>query len=290
MTGGAGNDVYITSSASDVIVEAAGGGNDTVQTTGSYNLGAELENVRIMTDGAINVIGNTLNNYLYAGGGDNVLNGSTGSDTVSYIFAGAAVSVNLGLAGAQATGGSGNDSYVSIESVVGSNFADTLTGSTLANFIDGAQGADMLAGGAGADNFVFNNLLGSDTITDFVSGSDKLRIGQAGIAVGDGDTVVEGAVTLAGPGGFANSAEYVVVTADIAGSITTASAAARIGSATSSYAIGRKALFMVDNGSTSALYLFTAADADAAVEANELTLLATLTGTASTTGDLVFGG
>jgi hypothetical protein len=47
---------------------------------------------------------------------------------------------------------------------------------------------------------------------------------------------------------------------------------------------------MVDNGVDSALYLFSAADADAAVETAELTLLATLTGTGSTTtGDLIFG-
>ena len=49
-------------------------------------------------------------------------------------------------------------------------------------------------------------------------------------------------------------------------------------------------LFAVDNGSGSAAYLFTAADANATVGAAELTLLAALSNTAATlTGDWVFG-
>jgi hypothetical protein len=49
-------------------------------------------------------------------------------------------------------------------------------------------------------------------------------------------------------------------------------------------------LFMVDNGSSSALYLFTSAGADALVSSSELALLATLTGTPATgTADLLFG-
>ena len=44
------------------------------------------------------------------------------------------------------------------------------------------------------------------------------------------------------------------------------------------------------NGAGSALYLFNALDADAQVEAGELTLLASLTATpATTTADLLFG-
>jgi hypothetical protein len=48
---------------------------------------------------------------------------------------------------------------------------------------------------------------------------------------------------------------------------------------------------MVDNGTDSALYLFSSLDTDALVEAGELTLLATLAGTGNTTtGDILFGG
>lgn len=137
---------------------------------------------------------------------------------------------------------------------------------------------------------MLNSLVGSDTIADFRSGTDKIRVSMQGIRVGDGDAVVEGALSRAGPGGFSPDAELVVITGNIAGSITASSAAAKIGSASSAYAAGAKALFAVDNGSASKLYLFTSAGDDATVSAAELKLLASLTGTPATAvGDYVFG-
>jgi hypothetical protein len=109
------------------------------------------------------------------------------------------------------------------------------------------------------------------------------------LRVGDGDLLVEGAVTRSAPGGFLASAELVVFSANVA-SFSTAAAAAAIGSATSAYAVGHTALFALDSGAGSALFLFTSADGNAGVSASELALLATLSGTASTAvGDYVFG-
>jgi hypothetical protein len=102
--------------------------------------------------------------------------------------------------------------------------------------------------------------------------------------------LLEGAVTVAGPGGFGPGAEFVLVTRNITGALTAASASAAIGSATSAYAVGQRALFAVDNGSASALFLFTSAGADAVVSAAELALLATLGGVPQLAlGDVVLG-
>ena len=98
------------------------------------------------------------------------------------------VTVSLAIAGAQATGGSGSDTLLNIEKLTGSAFADTLAGNSAAN---------TLTGSGGADTFVLNGILASDTISDFLSGTDKLRISQARIAVGNGDTTVDGATTVA---------------------------------------------------------------------------------------------
>ena len=144
-----------------------------------------------------------------------------------------------------------------------------------------SSGSDRVSGGSGADNFVFNSKTGSDTLADFLSGTDHLQVSMAGIKVGDGDTALEGAVTRSAAGGFSAAAELVVFTSNLA-SLSASAAAAAIGSATSAYAVGRTALFAIDSGASSALYLFTAADANATVSAGELTLLATLSGTAST--------
>jgi len=82
----------------------------------------------------------------------------------------------------------------------------------------------------------------------------------------------------------------VIVADNIAGALSAGNASASIGSAKSAYALGARALFAVDNGSSSAVFLFTAANTDAVVAANELKLLATLNGTAALgTGDFIFG-
>jgi RTX calcium-binding nonapeptide repeat (4 copies) len=279
----------------DVVTEsnatASSGGTDVVYSSlSAYTLGSNVEIGRVNTTGSASITGNTLNNVIRAGAGNNTLNGGSGTDTADYGTAGSAVTVSLATTAAQVTGGSGSDTISLFENLLGSAYNDTLTGGSGVNDMTGAAGSDRLTGGAGADRFILNSLSGSDTLTDFASASDKILVSQAAIRVGDGDTTVEGAVTKGGPGGFLSSAELVVITANITGSITTTSAAAKIGSATSAYTVGAKSLFMVDNGTASALYLFTAATADAGVSSSELLLLATLSATAaSVTTDLLFG-
>jgi hypothetical protein len=82
---------------------------------------------------------------------------------------------------------------------------------------------------------VLSSLTGVDTITDFVSGTDKISISQAVLVIGDGDVTVESAETRGAAGGFSADAEAVVFTAN-AGGTTAAAAATAIGSATGNYA------------------------------------------------------
>jgi hypothetical protein len=99
----------------------ATGGTDTVYSTlAAYTLTANVENGRILATVAANLTGNTLNNVLYAGAGNNVLNGGSGTDTVSYAYGLAGttgVTVSLAVSTAQATGGSGSDTLTSIENL-----------------------------------------------------------------------------------------------------------------------------------------------------------------------------
>jgi Ca2+-binding RTX toxin-like protein len=189
----------------------ATGGNDTVYSSlAAYTLTANVENGRILATVAANLTGNTLNNVLYAGAGNNVLNGVSGVDTASYQFATAAVSVSLATTAAQATGGSGSDTLQNMDNLVGSGFHDTLVGDAQANtlnglalndYLDGGAGNDVLlggdgtdlligglgqdflSGGAGSDTFDFNALNETgltnttwDVISDFVHGTDKLDL------------------------------------------------------------------------------------------------------------------
>lgn len=199
MVGGDGSDTYYVDNAGDVVSEtnadAGIGGIDSVLSNlASYVLGANIENGRILAIGTANLTGNTLGNVLTAGNGNNVLNGGDGIDTASYAYATSAVTINLANTSAQATGGSGSDTLISIENLVGSNYNDTLTGNAASNKLNGGAGNDRLIGGAGRDVLVggsgndifeFGSLADTgltsdswDVINDFVRGTDKIDLSK----------------------------------------------------------------------------------------------------------------
>ncbi|MES3025321.1 MAG: calcium-binding protein, partial [Pseudomonadota bacterium] len=186
MSGGDGADTYHVREAGDVVAEtnASAGGAETdlvASYLATYTLGANVENGRVMSAAAANLVGNSLDNILYAGSGDNVLLGAGGIDTASYADAAAGVTVSLAASGAQATGGSGSDTLAGVENLVGTAFADALTGSSGANALTGGAGNDVLDGGAGADT-----MSGGD-------GADTYYVGDAG------DMVVETNATGGAP-------------------------------------------------------------------------------------------
>ncbi|HSW25447.1 MAG TPA: hypothetical protein VLJ62_21995, partial [Burkholderiaceae bacterium] len=145
--------------------------------------------------------GNALVNTLFAGAGDNTLNGAAGVDTVSYAYASAGVRIDLGLGTAQSTGGSSSDTLALIECAIGSAYADRLTGNSGASTLVGGSGNDVLSGlagndllrgglgndslngGAGLDIFRFDTALSStlnrDTITGFVAADDTIQLENA---------------------------------------------------------------------------------------------------------------
>ena len=96
-----------------------------------------------------------------------------GSVTFSATTATAGASLIGGNVGDAITGGTGND---------------TINGGAGNDTITGGLGKDSLTGGTGTDTFVFaqpatgavtSNQAAQDTITDFVSGTDKLQLAQA---------------------------------------------------------------------------------------------------------------
>lgn len=84
MVGGAGNDIFSVNSAGDVVTEASGtgSGTDTVRSTVTETLDANVERLMLLGSSAINGTGNASNNVLTGNSGNNVLNGLGGTDTL----------------------------------------------------------------------------------------------------------------------------------------------------------------------------------------------------------------
>ena len=61
---------------------SAAGGHDRVESTITYTLGANLEDLKLTSADAINGTGNTLDNLLVGGDGANKLDGKAGADTM----------------------------------------------------------------------------------------------------------------------------------------------------------------------------------------------------------------
>jgi Ca2+-binding RTX toxin-like protein len=196
LVGGDGSDIYTVDNAGDGVVEltalASVGGIDTVNSSlASYTLGANVENGNILARGAANLSGNSLNNVLGAGAGNNRIDGGAGIDTVSYAKATAGVGLNLSLSTLQFTGGSGSDTLLGIERLIGSSFNDQFTGNAQANVLSGGAGNDslngglgndVLSGGTGADVFAFYTALGAgnvDRITDYAVVDDMIWLNKA---------------------------------------------------------------------------------------------------------------
>jgi Ca2+-binding RTX toxin-like protein len=176
MIGGTGNDTYIVDNGGDNVIENANGGIDTVRSSITYTLTANVENLVLTGLFNINGTGNDLDNLLTGNSGDNLLlglggndrfmalggndgndtyNGGTGVNTYDLSATAAAATVNLAL-GTSTSATTGSDTLISIQNVVGSSAGDTIIGNLAANIITGGGGQDVLTGGGGHDTFVFN--------------------------------------------------------------------------------------------------------------------------------------
>ncbi len=187
LIGGDGNDIYVVDSITDKVTEtnAATSQIDTIQAFTSYVIPVNVENLQLLGTGNLNGTGNALNNIFYVNPGNNSLNGGAGNDTVSYqtspfpntgtdfgAFMG--VTIDLRITTEQVTGGSGFDTLVNIENVIGTVYSDTLTGNSQANILNGGGGIDVLIGGDGDDTYVVD---GGDAVieTNSRGGTDTVQ-------------------------------------------------------------------------------------------------------------------
>lgn len=172
LAGGLGDDLYVIDNVADSVYEESGEGNDTVQTSVTWTLGANLENLTLTGSSSINGTGNTFNNILTGNNGNNNFSGGGGDDSY-YVGAGDAVTESVGQ---------GTDSvFSSVTWTLASNLENlTLTGSssingtgnTLNNVLTGNSGTNTLSGGLGDDTYYVN--FGDTVIENSTQGTDTV--------------------------------------------------------------------------------------------------------------------
>jgi Ca2+-binding RTX toxin-like protein len=127
--------------------------------------------------------GDNSNNTLCGNAGNDNLYGNGGTDTVSYADASGSVSVDL--SSNTATGADGNDTLSSIENVIGSANADTITGDSGNNiFYDTDSANDVYNGGDGIDTVDYSGQSGGISAL-----FDQNRIEVQGVMWPDGDII-----------------------------------------------------------------------------------------------------
>ena len=171
LIGGLGNDTYVVDNINDVVTELANQGSDTIQSTVSYTLSAQVENLILLGTVHLTGTGNDLANIIMGNNGNNTLSGGLGTDTLK--------------------GGLGNDTYLIVDAedmieednnggtdTVISSVSYTLTtnvenltltgqahltgtGNAANNVITANDGNNTLTGGAGKDSL--KGGLGNDT-------------------------------------------------------------------------------------------------------------------------------
>ena len=195
MTGGGGDDTFIVDSASDQANEGLLGGTDEVQSSVTFTLGANVENLVLTGVAAINGTGNGLANIITGNSANNILNGAGGADTMiggagddayfvddpldqvlevssadGFDTVSSSVTYGLGahqerliLIGAAAINGDGN------------TLDNILLGNSAANTLNGGLGADQMRGFGGDDIYFVDNV--GDTVFEIspADGTDEVR-------------------------------------------------------------------------------------------------------------------
>jgi len=193
LTGLGGNDSYYVT-ANDVVVEAAGGGTDTVYSAVTFSLNTaaagddNIENITLTgTSTGASATGNAMSNILTGNSAINTLTGLAGDDTY-YVSLGDIV-VEAASAGTDTVYSAGTFTLAAnVENLVltGTAVANG-TGNTSANTITGNSSANILTGLDGNDTLVGNN--GNDTIIGG-AGRDIISVGNGVTSSTDGKDIV----------------------------------------------------------------------------------------------------
>jgi Ca2+-binding RTX toxin-like protein len=216
LIGGDGDDTYVVDSSTDILIENAAAGTDTVQSADislDLSLYSNIEHASLLGSSDLNLTGDSNDNVLIGNSGNNTLDGGAGNDTM--------------------IGGDGNDTYIvdssgdvitelpnqgsdTVQSDVisldlgsysnvehatltgsanlnltGDTNANILIGNSGNNTLDGGVGDDILLGGEGDDTYIVDS--SSDVITELANqGLDTVQSATIDLDLGNYAHVEQG--------------------------------------------------------------------------------------------------
>lgn len=224
LAGGADNDTYLVDDSRDRVLEASGGGTDTVRASASFTLPDHVERLVLDGSAAIDGYGSSGANILSGNGAANRLDGRLGADEMRggggadiYVVDQSGDRVVEGPGGGIDTIESGIDYTLGAEIErltligaatrgTGNALANLLTGNELANMLNGAAGADTMAGGLGDDVYVADR--SADAVVEHAGhGTDTVRSSASYVLSDHVETLIltGGASTNATGNALANS-------------------------------------------------------------------------------------
>ena len=178
LLGKQGNDIYIVSSSSVLVIEANDEGRDRVVSAVSYALPANIEELELSGTLKIDGIGNELNNVLLGNGADNQLDGKAGSDNMDGGDGDDSYTVDNSGDLVREDGDSGFDTVLAwisyelpanVEACLLQGTADiNATGNDDKNILRGNSGLNILSGGLGDDTYQLDQL--SDKLIEAMDG------------------------------------------------------------------------------------------------------------------------
>lgn len=186
LDGGLDNDTLLGGTGADTLFGGDGndrldGGNDNDSLDGGSGadtlFGGSGMDILIGGIGDDSLDGGSDADRLEGGDGNDVLMGGIGRDT---LFGGSgADTLDGGIDDDSLDGGDGADRLEGgngRDTLIGGLGDDTLSGGNDDDRLNGGAGNDTLTGGFGKDVFVISDLRGTDTITDFRRGEDKIDL------------------------------------------------------------------------------------------------------------------
>lgn len=216
--GTSADDLFIVDNVGDTVTELAGEGYDTIQSSVTFTLSANVEKLILTGFSSLNGTGNALDNHLVGNASSNVLDGGAGIDTLAgglgadayfvdnsgdIILEKPAEGIDIVTASVSYVLGANVDNLMltgTAKFATGNLLSNIITGNDANNVIDGGLGIDTMRGGKG-DDLYYVGQTADQVYEQTGQGNDTVRAAVSyTLGLGVETLILAGATAINGTG------------------------------------------------------------------------------------------